>query len=142
MGQSTKRGAKRAAGSPPPTAHVHAEPERLVRSAPAAETASSGLSAELVREKLRPIEDPELGLSIVDLGLVRDVHVSTAHLQVDLTLTSPMCPWGPELVATVRAALRAIAPSREPVVSLVWEPPWDPARDPTEDARAELGIWT
>jgi metal-sulfur cluster biosynthetic enzyme len=100
------------------------------------------LSPEIVREKLRPIEDPELGLSIVELGLVRDIHVSPGHLQVALTLTSPMCPWGPELVAAVREGLRAIAPTREPIVELVWEPPWDPARDPTEDARAELGIWT
>lgn len=94
-----------------------------------------------VRQALRPIEDPEMGLSIVELGLVRDVHVSDDHIQVLLTLTSPACPWGPELVRAVELAVLELAPNRIPVVELVWDPPWDPHTDPTEEARAELGIW-
>lgn len=99
-------------------------------------------TAEGIRDALRPIEDPEMGLSIVELGLVRDIHVSQRYVQVELTLTSPSCPWAPQLVRAVELAVVDAAPDRKPVVELVWDPPWDPHRDPTEDARAELGIWT
>ena len=99
-------------------------------------------TTDQVRAALDAIDDPEMGLSIVELGLVRDVHVSDQHIQVMLTLTSPSCPWGPELIRAVQLALFELDSNRKPVVELVWEPPWDPYVDPTEDARAELGIWS
>ena len=101
-----------------------------------------GLSGDRVRRALEAVEDPEMGLSIVELGLVRDIHVSDDHVQVELTLTSPSCPYAPQLIRAVEIAVVHTAPDRKPIVELVWDPPWDPNVDPTEDARAELGIWT
>lgn len=98
---------------------------------------------ELVLEALRPVIDPELGMSIVDLGLVRGIEVEedTGRVRIRLTLTSPMCPLGPELLAATRMAAERLEGVREAQVELVWSPPWDPRIDASEEARAELGIW-
>jgi len=95
-----------------------------------------------VREGLRSVVDPELGLSIVDLGLVRDIHVSSDYVQVLMTLTTPACPYGPELIeATKRSAAETAGSERQAVVQLVWEPPWDPMSEASDDALAALGVW-
>lgn len=99
------------------------------------------LTVEAIREELGAIDDPEMGLSIVELGLVRDIQLSQNHVQVMLTLTSPICPWGPALVSAVRACLAELAAPREAVVELVWDPPWDPRTDASPEAQAELGLW-
>ena len=98
---------------------------------------------ERVRESLRSVIDPELGLSIVDLGLVRDILVSERHIQVLMTLTTPACPYGPELIEKTEREASAIAGAhnKEAVVQLVWEPPWDPMKEASKDALAELGVW-
>ncbi len=92
---------------------------------------------------LRPVIDPELDLSIVELGLVRGVRVEedTGHVTVDLTLTSPMCPLGPEIVAAVKSAASHVPGVVSAAVQLVWSPLWDPRVDATEEAKAALGIW-
>lgn len=94
-------------------------------------------------EALRPVIDPELDISIVDLGLLRGVAVDqdTGDVEIELTLTSPMCPMGPQIVAAVRDAALAVAGVHHAQVDLVWSPPWDPRRDATEEVRADLGIW-
>ena len=94
-------------------------------------------------EALRPVIDPELNLSIVDLGLLRGVEVEPddGNVQIDLTLTSPMCPMAPEIVAATRNAALAVPGVRSCFVDLVWSPPWDPRTDATDDVKAELGIW-
>ena len=82
-----------------------------------------------VREALRTVEDPEAGMSIVDLGLVYAITVETGRVQVEMTMTSPACPVGAYLVDEAAAAIRAIAPEGTDVqVELVWEPPWTPER--------------
>ena len=82
-----------------------------------------------VREALRAVEDPEAGMSIVDLGLVYAIVVETGRVRVQMTMTSPACPVGPYLVDEAAAAIRAVAPeSTEVEVELVWEPPWTPER--------------
>jgi metal-sulfur cluster biosynthetic enzyme len=98
---------------------------------------------ELILEALRPVVDPELDMSIVDLGLVRgiDVEEDTGRVQIRLTLTSPMCPLGPELLVATRKAAERLEGVRQAQVELVWSPPWDPRIDASEEARAELGIW-
>ncbi len=94
-------------------------------------------------EALRPVIDPEMNLSIVDLGLLRSVEVEPddGNVQIDLTLTSPMCPLAPEIITATRNAAMGVAGVRSCFVDLVWSPPWDPRTDATEDVRAELGIW-
>jgi len=76
---------------------------------------------------LHSVQDPEAGMSIVDLGLVYRVEVADAHIEVDMTMTSPACPVAPQLVDEAAAAIRAIAPGSADVnVRLVWEPSWTP----------------
>jgi metal-sulfur cluster biosynthetic enzyme len=92
-----------------------------------------------VLDALRGVEDPEAGMSIVDLGLVYGVVVSPSAVKVTMTMTSPACPAGPYLVDEVAAAVRAIAPPGTAVdVALVWEPAWTPERMSAE-ARARFG---
>ena len=100
-------------------------------------------SQATIIEALRPVIDPELNLSIVDLGLLRGVEVEPddGNVQIDLTLTSPMCPMAPEIVAATRNAALAVPGVRSCFVDLVWSPPWDPRTDATDDVKAELGIW-
>lgn len=98
---------------------------------------------EYVKEALRPVVDPELMISIVDLGLVYDVDVSPdgKKVEVKMTLTSPGCPIGPELMAAVDHTARLVPGVEDVHVQLVWEPPWDPTKMASESAREQLGIW-
>jgi metal-sulfur cluster biosynthetic enzyme len=90
-------------------------------------------------QALRTVEDPEAGMSIVDLGLVYSVHLAPGVVRVTMTMTSPACPAGPWLVDEATAALRAVAPADTAVeVSLVWDPPWTPERM-TQEAKARFG---
>ncbi len=100
-------------------------------------------SQDTLIEALRPVMDPEMNISIVDLGLLRGVEIEPedGHVQIELTLTSPMCPLAPEIVAATRNAALGVDGVRACFVDLVWSPPWDPRTDATEDVRAELGIW-
>jgi len=82
-----------------------------------------------ITEALRAVEDPEAGMSIVDLGLVYGIEQTAQGVRVDLTLTSPSCPLGPYLVDEVIAAVRSVVPGVPDVrVELVWEPPWTTER--------------
>jgi metal-sulfur cluster biosynthetic enzyme len=96
-----------------------------------------------VLECLRPIKDPEVHISIVDLGLIYGVDVQNEgkKLNVRMTLTSPMCPAGPEIVAMVKATAELIPNVEEAAVQMVWEPPWDPKKMASDDAKDLLGIW-
>jgi len=82
-----------------------------------------------VTQALRSVEDPEAGMSIVDLGLVYGVRCEPGRVRVEMTMTSPACPAAPYLVDEAAAAIREIAPPGTDVhVELVWEPPWTPER--------------
>ena len=82
------------------------------------------ITEQAVMEKLRPIQDPEVKISIVDLGLIYGVDVDDAgaKLNVRMTLTSPACPIGPEIVAMVKTAAQAIEGVEEASVQMVWSP--------------------
>ncbi len=96
-----------------------------------------------VTEALRKVIDPELNINIVDLGLVRRVayEEETGEVTVGLTLTSPGCPMGPEIMNAVRLKTLSVNGVMHVQVDLVWSPPWDPRVDASEDARADMGIW-
>jgi metal-sulfur cluster biosynthetic enzyme len=96
-----------------------------------------------VLKALQPVKDPELDLSIVDMGLIRDVLVdaATGHAVVTMTLTSPYCPMGPQIIEAARQAALAVDGVDEADVDMVWEPPWNPRTDASEEVKAELGIW-
>jgi metal-sulfur cluster biosynthetic enzyme len=96
-----------------------------------------------VLEALRPITDPEIDLSIVDLGLIYGVTIEEEGkiVRVDMTLTSPMCPYGPQILQSANTALSQLPGVESASIQLVWVPRWDPREHASEDARAVLGIW-
>ena len=94
---------------------------------------------EDVRTALRSVTDPELGINIIDLGLVYDIEVEDRSARVTMTLTSPGCPAGGQIMEGARDAAQSVAGVDEAVVSLVWKPFWTPERiDPK--VRAMMGF--
>ena len=93
-----------------------------------------------VRKVLRQVKDPELNLSIVDLGLVYDVAVEEdGDVEIKMSLTSPGCPSGPEIVGDTQRAVQGLDGVKNVNVEIVWEPYWTPERiDPR--VRAYLGL--
>lgn len=82
---------------------------------------------DAIRDALRFVVDPEVGLNIVDLGLVYGVEVSAGRIGVRMTMTTPACPVADTLVESARAAVRAAAPEIPDIeIELVWDPPWSP----------------
>src|SRR5437773_11033847 len=103
------------------------------------ETKSMTTTEDMVRETLRAeVYDPELGLNIVDLGLVYDITVADNKADITMTLTSPGCPIGPELITDVRRSLSVYDDIDEVDVHLVFSPPWHPSMM-SEEAKVELG---
>lgn len=99
------------------------------------------LQEDVVRENLRTVVDPELGVSIVDLGLVYDIEVAEDNnVKVEMTLTSPACPVGAVIQAQAHAAVKKLPWVKDVNVKLVWSPRWDPRLMASEDAKMELGI--
>jgi metal-sulfur cluster biosynthetic enzyme len=95
---------------------------------------------EAIRKALRGVRDPELNLNIIDLGLVYDITKSDAgDVLVQMTLTSPGCPAGPEITQDVHDTVAALDEVNSVAVEIVWEPYWTPERiDPR--VRAFLGM--
>jgi len=96
-------------------------------------------SEERVREALRSVDDPEVGMNIVDLGLVYRVDITPESVRVELTMTTPACPMGELITDNARRAVAAALPQDLAIeVVLVWEPPWTPDRM-SESARQTFG---
>ncbi|MEO2023262.1 MAG: metal-sulfur cluster assembly factor [Pirellulaceae bacterium] len=103
------------------------------------------ISEDAVREALKNVIDPELFVNIVDLGLIYEVNLEDGEgentdVQIDMTLTSPMCPAGPQLVANSKQAISKLEEVGEVEVKVVMDPPWTPDKM-TDDARDQLGIF-
>lgn len=98
------------------------------------------LTEDAVRKALRAVKDPELNLNIIDLGLVYDVEIKDeTAVVVRMTLTSPGCPAGPEIMTEAEQVVRGIEGVTTAEIELVWEPYWTPERiDPR--VRAFLGL--
>lgn len=95
-----------------------------------------------IMAKLEPIEDPELGLGLVDLGLIYDVVILDNRIvNIMMTLTTPGCPYGPQLIRSVEAAVKELDGVEKADVEIVWDPPWDPTEMASEYAKDVLGIW-
>jgi metal-sulfur cluster biosynthetic enzyme len=97
-------------------------------------------TSDTVRKALRAVKDPELNLNIIDIGLVYDVAVSDeGDVHVKMTLTSPGCPAGGEIIGDVKAVAGDLEGVRSVEVELVWDPYWTPEKmDPR--VRAFLGF--
>jgi metal-sulfur cluster biosynthetic enzyme len=92
-----------------------------------------------VIEALRQVEDPELGMDIVDLGLLYDVEVAESNVKVTHSLTSMGCPVGPMIQEDIQNVTSALPGVENVEVELVWEPPWTPERM-SDDAKFILGF--
>ena len=93
---------------------------------------------EEIIEVLMKVDDPELGINIVDLGLVYDVLFEEKKVIVRMTLTTPACPLIGHLVSEIEDSIKALG-YEEVLVDLVWEPPWNPEKM-SERAKMMLGI--
>src|ERR671934_192047 len=94
---------------------------------------------EEVVEALRTVEDPELGMDIVELGLMYDVEVDGPKVKVIHTLTSMGCPVGPMIQENVDQIVRSMPGVEEVEVELTWDPPWTPEKM-SDDAKFILGF--
>jgi len=112
-----------------------------------APAAGGPLCEDRVREMLREVKDPELFVNIVDLGLIYGVTLTAAadapgrqHVAIDMTMTSPACPAGPQLIADTKRVVGASPDVAAVEVRIVMDPPWTPDRM-TDAARDQLGIF-
>jgi metal-sulfur cluster biosynthetic enzyme len=96
-------------------------------------------TVDQVKMALRRVKDPDLQLNIIDLGLVYDVAVEDRAVKVDMSLTSPACPSGPQLMGDAERAVRNIPGVKDVAVNLVWSPMWTPDRIEPR-VRAYLGF--
>ncbi len=97
---------------------------------------------EEITAALKLVHDPEIHLSIVDLGLVYDIHVEPeGKVHIKMTLTTPACPYGEILVGQAHRAVAELESVREVEINLVWDPPWDPKEMCSDTAKDVLGIW-
>lgn len=98
---------------------------------PAAEAPTPNAPAvdeDVVRAALRRVKDPELNLNIVDLGLVYGIAVEGARVMINMSLTSPGCPSGPEIMTAAEQQVRTLDGVEDVAVNLVWDPMWSPER--------------
>lgn len=97
---------------------------------------------EKVFDALKPIQDPEIRIGIVDLGLVYDVDVEPeGKVLVKMTLTTPACPFGEMLISMVHREAESLDGVTSVEVQLVWDPIWDPKTMASDLAKDLLGIW-
>lgn len=104
-----------------------------------APSTTAAVSEDQVKLALRRVKDPDLNLNILDLGLIYTITVTGSHVNVDMTLTSPACPSGPELVGNAEKEIKAIPGVETVTVNIVWEPFWTPEKMEPR-VRAYLGF--
>jgi metal-sulfur cluster biosynthetic enzyme len=97
------------------------------------------VSQDQVKLALRRVKDPELNLNIMDLGLVYDIQVEGSTVKIDMTLTSPGCPSGPEIMTNAEQEIRSLPGVEDVQMNLVWAPFWTPEKMEPR-VRAYLGF--
>lgn len=107
--------------------------------APTPATNGDGITEDQVKLALRRVKDPELNLNILDLGLIYGIAVEGKDVKVDMSLTSPGCPSGPEIMSEAEQQLKALPGVGDVQMNLVWSPPWTPERIEPR-VRAYLGF--
>lgn len=102
------------------------------------------LTEQQVIDAVKPIEDPELHLGIVDLGLIYEVRIHPSptgeEIKLTMTFTSPFCPYGPALKSQVQQAITKLPGVASGQVDIVFTPPWDPRTMASEECRIALGL--
>ena len=103
--------------------------------------AAPDFSQVVLLDWLRTVEDPELFMSLVDLGLIYSVTVENGIGHVEMTLTSPGCPSAGYLVDQVKDRLKQYPGISDAEVMIVFEPKWDPSTMASDEVKDRLGIW-
>ncbi len=122
-----------------PVLPVAGQPQAAPQGAGTDESTEDGSGNRLL-DALEQVIDLELMINIVDLGLIYEVDQVDATVNVDMTLTSPACPAGPQIMQQAKMALERLDDVSEAKIQLVMSPPWSPDRM-TDDARDQLGIF-
>ena len=106
------------------------------------------LTFKQIGQALGQVEDPEIHISITELGLIYAVHVTNGaegkdgtSIKVQMSLTTPACPYGPMLIAAVHGAVAKLPGVRDVDVDVVFVPPWDPRAMASEECKDQLGIF-
>ncbi len=94
----------------------------------------------VVLDALKTVTDPEIGVNVVDLGLIYTIEVVERTVNVEMTLTTPACPAAPQILSDATNAIEALESVDKANVKLVMDPPWSTDRM-SEDAKDELGIF-
>ncbi len=97
------------------------------------------VSTDQVKMALRKVKDPELNLNVVDLGLIYGIAVEEGRVSIDMSLTSPGCPSGPQIMGDVERMVRTVDGVTDVEVNLVWTPLWTPDRIEPR-VRAYMGL--
>ena len=95
---------------------------------------------QTIYDALKAVSDPEVGINIVDMGLIYGLEIEASKVEVYMTLTSPACPAGPHILKEVDDVVRALDGVEEVDINVVWSPPWTPDRL-SDEAKDELGIF-
>jgi metal-sulfur cluster biosynthetic enzyme len=115
-------------------------PDSAPPAPPAPANPAEDITPDSVRLALRKVKDPELNLNIIDLGLVYTITVDEGNkVIVDMSLTSPGCPAGPQIMNDVERTIQAMPGVGKIVINLVWEPYWSPERIEPK-VRAYMGL--
>ena len=107
----------------------------------------TGLTFKQIGDAVGPVKDPEIHISIAELGLIYGAEIKPAEgaegtrVKLVMSLTSPACPYGPMLLASVHGALAKIPGVRDVDVDLSFSPVWDPRTMASEEAKDQLGIF-
>lgn len=96
---------------------------------------------EQLLEEIQHIIDPEIGMSIVDMGLIYDAVHTDSRVEVEMTLTTPMCPLGPMMANEVVETLKKLDGVDDVSVNFVFDPPWDPHSMANDEVKWRLGIF-
>jgi metal-sulfur cluster biosynthetic enzyme len=124
--------------------------ENEILSNPVTDTPPPPLSSDGLREWMRSVLDPDIGVSLVDMGLIYEVNISAppaelsqegADVKVLMTLTSPMCPSGGYLKSEIKKRLEEHPEVKAAEVDVTFEPKWDPKIMASEEVKDMLGIW-
>lgn len=100
---------------------------------------TTAITKENITDLLRTVIDPEIGINIIDLGLVYDIHINDNQIDIDMTLTTPGCPMHSSITNWVKRIIEMTIPESSVDVNLVWEPKWTPDKM-SDDAKLQLGM--
>ena len=101
------------------------------------------VTREQVIQSLHTVRDPEVGFDVVDLGLIYGIEIAEdgSNVKIKMTLTTPYCPYGQQMVEAARTAVGAHAGVKSVDIDLVWEPAWEPRTMASDAVKDTLGLW-